>query len=108
MEKPKTPECPKCDLAYFVDENGKCHRCGTKGVVPTEPTITITEKEYRDLCRSADALDWLAGRGICWRGVDAVFPGWRVGDETEWHYANHGDIRDMVDNHRRILKEQKP
>jgi len=21
--------CPKCDLSYYVDEAGKCHRCGT-------------------------------------------------------------------------------
>ena len=66
-------------------------------------TITITEDEYRDLCRSADTLDWLQYRGLCWRGADAVFKGWIIGDETEWHYRNAGDVRDMVESHRAIL-----
>jgi hypothetical protein len=65
--------------------------------------ITITEHEYRDLCRSADTLEWLQARGLCWRGVDSAFPGWRVGDETEWHYSIAGDVRDKVDAHRAIL-----
>jgi len=70
-------------------------------------TITITEKEYRDLCRSADTLDWLQSRGLCWRGVDSAFPGWRVGDETEWHYPHAGDVRDKVDEHQEILRDNK-
>lgn len=68
-----------------------------------KPTITITETEYRDLCRTADTLDWLQSRGLCWRGVDSAFPEWRVGDETEWHYPSAGDVRDKVDTHRAIL-----
>jgi hypothetical protein len=72
-----------------------------------EPTITITEKEYRDLCRTADTLDWLQSRGLCWRGVDSAFPDWRVGDATEWHYPNAGDVRDKVDAHRSILANDK-
>jgi hypothetical protein len=68
-----------------------------------ETTITITQTEYRDLCRSADTLDWLQSRGLCWRGVDSAFPGWRVGEETEWHYPHAGDVRDKVDAHRSIL-----
>jgi len=70
--------------------------------------ITITEDEYRDLCRSADTLEWLQARGLCWRGVDSAFPGWRVGDETEWHYSIAGDVRDKVDAHRAILANDEP
>lgn len=69
--------------------------------------ITITEHEYRDLCRSANTLQWLQARGLCWRGVDSAFPGWRVGDETEWHYSIVGDVRDEVDAHRAILANEK-
>jgi len=25
-------KCPKCELSYYVDASGKCHRCGTKGI----------------------------------------------------------------------------
>lgn len=66
-------------------------------------TITITEDEYRDLLKSADTLEWLQFRGVCWRGVDSAFPGWRVGDETEWHYPHAGDIRDKVKAHKDFL-----
>lgn len=62
--------------------------------------ITITEEEYRELCRTADTLDWLQSRGLCWREADAISPGWRIGVETEWHYGNAGDVRDLVDKHR--------
>jgi hypothetical protein len=66
-------------------------------------TITIPLEKYRDLCRTAETLEWLQSRGICWRGVDEAFPGWRVGDETEWHYSTHGDVRDEVDAHKSFL-----
>ena len=33
--------CPKCNLAYYVDEYGKCHRCGTKGI--TRQVTTFAE-----------------------------------------------------------------
>jgi hypothetical protein len=65
--------------------------------------ITITEDEYRDLLKTAECLRWLQNQGMCWRGVDYAFPGWRVGDETEWHYPHAGDVRDKVDAHRAIL-----
>lgn len=42
MNTPTNPEalpltncsakCPKCELSHYVDEAGKCHRCGTKGI----------------------------------------------------------------------------
>jgi len=66
-------------------------------------TITIPLEKYRDLCRTAETLKWLQSRGVCWRGVDYAFPGWRVGDETEWHYSVHGDVRDKVDTHKSFL-----
>jgi hypothetical protein len=68
-----------------------------------EPTIKITETEYRNLCRSADTLDWLQSRGLCWRGVDTAFPGWQVGGETQWFYPPNGDVRDKVDEHLEFL-----
>lgn len=74
--------------------------------VEDEPlTVTITEEEYRDLCWSSDTLSWLQNQGLCWRGVDSAFPDWRVGNETEWHYSNSGDVRETVDAHRSILSD---
>ena len=69
-------------------------------------TITITEEEYADLLRTQETLDWLEGRGLCWRGVDAFFAGWVVGSETEWHYSISGDVRDLVDQHRAFLSSR--
>lgn len=66
-------------------------------------TITIPIDEYRDLLKTAECLRWLQNQGMCWRGVDHAFPGWRVGDETEWHYPHAGDVRDKVNEHRAIL-----
>jgi hypothetical protein len=34
-------KCPKCDLSYYVDDAGKCHRCGTKGI--TRQTTNFAE-----------------------------------------------------------------
>ena len=65
--------------------------------------ITIPKSKYDDLCRSERTLQWLANQGLCWRGVDSAFPGWRVGDVTEWHYSVSGDVRDTVDRHKSIL-----
>ena len=65
--------------------------------------ITITLDEYRDLCRTADTLDWLQGQGMCWRCADNLVNGWVIGDETEWHYRISGDVRDLVDQHRDLL-----
>lgn len=73
------------------------------GFTNAEPTITITITEYRDLCRTAETLDWLQSQGVCWRDVDSVFQDWRVGGETEWHYNNAGDVRDKVEEHRKII-----
>lgn len=72
-----------------------------------KPTITITEEEYRDLCWSADTLNWLQRRGLCWRGADAVSPGWIIGVGTEWHYGLSADVRDLVDAHRALLANNR-
>ena len=34
-------KCPKCDLSHYVDDSGKCHRCGTKGI--TRRVTTFAE-----------------------------------------------------------------
>ena len=34
-------KCPKCELSYYVDADGKCHRCGTKGI--TRQVTTFAE-----------------------------------------------------------------
>lgn len=40
-QPPCSASCPKCKLSYYVDKNGKCHRCGTNGI--TRQVTTFAE-----------------------------------------------------------------
>jgi hypothetical protein len=40
-ETHRSAKCPKCDLSHYVDNTGKCHRCGTKGI--TRQVTTFAE-----------------------------------------------------------------
>lgn len=66
--------------------------------------MNITEEEYDDLKRTEACLNWLQQRGMCWRGVDNLRRDWRVGDETEWHYRNAGDVRELIEEHQQLLR----
>tara|TARA_S200002703_G_scaffold70859_1_gene61439 strand:+ start:2735 stop:2938 length:204 start_codon:yes stop_codon:yes gene_type:complete len=67
--------------------------------------MNISKKEYSDLLKSEKALHWLEKQGVCWRDCDKVFTYWNVGPETEWHYGHNGEIRDLIEEHIKRLKQ---
>ena len=82
------PKCPKCGLSYYVDDSGKCHRCGSKG---------LNEDPCRPLPYPLRSADELAGclikHGLLDESAWHDPEGWDGGTDQDRVYKMFNTIR---------------